>query len=39
VEVQLEDVMGTFHGFDFFTNNGIACIMVQKRISMLLQVF
>lgn len=30
--VQLEDVKGTFHGFDFFADKKIARVMAEKRI-------
>lgn len=39
VDVQLEDVKGTFHGFDFFTEKEISRLMVQKRIGALRQAF
>ena len=39
VEVQLEDVPGTFHGFDFFTDKEISKAMAQKRIQALRQAF
>lgn len=39
VEVRLEDVRGTFHGFDFFTGNEISEAMVQKRIQALRRAF
>lgn len=39
VEVQLEDVPGTFHGFDFFTDKEISKAMVQKRIQALQRSF
>ena len=39
VEVQLEDVPGTFHGFDFFTGKEISRAMVQKRLQALQQAF
>lgn len=39
VGVQLEDVPGTFHGFDFFTSKGISQVMVQKRVQALRQAF
>lgn len=39
VDVQLEDVPGTFHGFDFFTDKEIAQTMVQKRIQALQRAF
>ena len=32
VEVQLEDVPGTFHGFDFFTKKQTSRDIVQKRV-------
>lgn len=39
VEVQLEDVKGTFHGFDVFTGKEISKAMVQKRGQALLWAF
>ena len=39
VEVQLEDVPGTFHGFDFFTDKEISKAMVQKRLQVLRRAF
>lgn len=39
VKVQVEDVRGTFHGFDFFTGKEIAKAMVQKRTQALQQAF
>ena len=39
VNVQLEDVKGTFHGFDFFTNKEISQTMVQKRVRAIRQAF
>ena len=39
VEVQLEDVLETFHGFDFFTDKEIAQAMVQNRIQALRAAF
>ncbi len=39
VNVQLEDVPGTFHGFDFFTRKEVSRTMVQKRIQTLRQAF
>lgn len=39
VEVQIEDVNGTFHGFDFFTGKGIAKAMAEKRIQALRDAF
>lgn len=39
VEVQIEDVKGTFHGFDFFTSKGISQVMAQKRVQALRQAF
>ena len=39
VEVQLEDLPGTFHGFDFFTGKEISRAMVQKRLQTLQQAF
>lgn len=35
VAVQLEDVAGTFHGFDFFAGKEISKIMVEKRMQAL----
>lgn len=35
VDVQLEDVPGTFHGFDFFTEKEISRTMLQKRVQAL----
>ena len=35
VAVQLEDVRGTFHGFDFFQNASCARSMVEKRVQAL----
>ena len=35
VPVQLEDVKGTFHGFDFFQNAACARTMVHKRVQAL----
>ena len=32
VPVQLEDVKGTFHGFDFFADKKVARVMAEKRI-------
>lgn len=37
--VQLEDVKGTFHGFDFFTGKEISRAMVEKRIDVLRRAF
>ena len=39
VDVHLEDVSGTFHGFDFFINKEISNTMVQKRIQALRAAF
>ena len=39
VKVQLEDVPGTFHGFDLFTGREISQAMVQKRLQALRQAF
>lgn len=39
VNVQLEDVKGTFHGFDFFTSKEISRTMVQKRVQAIWQAF
>lgn len=39
VAVQLEDVRGTFHGFDFFQNASCARTMVQKRVQALRRAF
>lgn len=39
VNAQLEDVPGTFHGFDFFTGKEISRAMVQKRLRALRQAF
>lgn len=39
VEVQLENVPGAFHGFDFFTSKRISQVMVQKRVQTLRQTF
>ena len=39
VEIQLEDVPGTFHGFDFFCGSDAARDMVQKRVQALRCVF
>ena len=39
VKVQLEDVPGTFHGFDLFTDKEISKAMAQKRIQALRQAF
>lgn len=39
VEVQLEDVSGTFHGFDFFTGKEIVKEMLQKRTQALQRAF
>lgn len=39
VDVQLEDVTGTFHGFDFFAEKETSRIMIQKRIGALRQAF
>ena len=38
-DVQLEDVKGTFHGFDFFTGKEIAKTMAEKRTQALRQAF
>ena len=37
--VQVEDVRGTFHGFDFFTGKEISKTMVQKRTQALRRAF
>lgn len=37
--VQLEDVKGTFHGFDFFAGKEISRAMMEKRINALRQAF
>lgn len=37
--VQLEDVMGTFHGFDFFEGKRISKDMVKKRANALRRAF
>lgn len=39
VEVQVEDVRGTFHGFDFFTGKEISKAMFQKRTRALRRTF
>ncbi len=39
VTVQLEDVKGTFHGFDFFDGKEISRTMVEKRINALRRAF
>ncbi len=39
VAVQLEDVKGTFHGFDFFAGKEISKAMVEKRTQALQQAF
>lgn len=39
VEVQIEDVNGTFHGFDFFADKEIAKVMAEKRIQALRDAF
>ena len=39
VEVQIENVKGTFHGFDFFADKEIAKAMVEKRIQALRDAF
>lgn len=39
VKVQVEDVRGTFHGFDFFTSKEISKTMIQKRTQALRQAF
>lgn len=39
VEVQVEDVRGTFHGFDFFTGKEVSKTMLQKRTQALRRVF
>ncbi len=36
---QLEDVKGTFHGFDFFTGKEISRTMAEKRIDALRRTF
>lgn len=38
-EVQLEDVPGTFHGFDFFADKEISKTMVGKRVQALRRAF
>lgn len=35
VQAQLEDVPGTFHGFDFFTSKAISQTMIRKRVQAL----
>lgn len=39
VEVQVEDIKGTFHGFDFFAGKEIAKAMAEKRVQALRDVF
>lgn len=39
VTVQLEDVTGTFHGFDFFEGKGISRTMAEKRTQALRNAF
>ena len=39
VDIHLEDVKGTFHGFDFFAGKEISRVMVQKRVAALQQAF
>lgn len=39
VPVQLEDVKGTFHGFDFFTDAAISRMMAEKRLRALRRAF
>ena len=39
VEVQIEDVNGTFHGFDFFADKEIAKVMAEKRIQAIRDAF
>lgn len=39
VEVQLEDVPGTFHGFDFFIDKGISRVMAHERVRALRRAF
>lgn len=39
VEVQIEDVKGTFHGFDFLADKEIAKAMAEKRIQALRDAF
>lgn len=39
VEAQMEDVKGTFHGFDFFADKEIAKAMAKKRIQALRDAF
>lgn len=39
VDVQLEDVPGTFHGFDFFAGSSIAKQMLQTRAAALRRAF
>ena len=39
ITVQLEDVKGTFHGFDFFAGKAISRAMVEKRIQALYSAF
>lgn len=39
VEVQVENVRGTFHGFDFFNGKEISKTMVQKRPQTLRRAF
>lgn len=39
VAVQIEDVNGTFHGFDFFTGKEIAKVMAEKRIQAIRDAF
>lgn len=39
IAVQLEDVPGTFHGFDFFAEKKISQTMVKKRVQVLKRAF
>lgn len=39
VQIQIEDVKGTFHGFDFFTGKEIAKVMAEKRIQAIRDAF
>ena len=39
VDVQLEDVKGTFHGFDVFADKEVSKTMVQKRMQALCRAF
>lgn len=39
VQVQIEDVKGTFHGFDFFVDKKIAKVMAEKRIQAIRDAF